>query len=1005
MGVRYIFILLFVNFAFGQQFDLRFKAIDHRAGISSNRISAVLQDSNGILWMGTKIGVDRYDGERNIILHLDRNTNINQFVEDPHGNIWVASQIGLYVLQKGTMSFKKVQSGDTAFDTLFNQDVSSMVIMDAKSALITTTSGGFAKFEFDTQGEIVPGSYHKIDIFPKTQEPNITKIIKQDNSTLLVGTNRGSVFRITNQKDIDTLINQRVNNKRINDLEFDSDGQLWAATGGNGLLRIGLNSGEVKHYKRRINDPTTINNNVVLSMLYDNGKLWIGTDGGGLNLFDKKSQEFHYYTQNYFNPNNISDNSILALEKGQNNNILLATVHGGVSMVKSSFVIKNVSSDKLGFSRKDQQGSRILEDSFGNIWISAGREGVVKYNPKDNTTDLYVDNPGIHTDLGGKIVMGFLEDTKNRLWIATLRGGISIIDLRTNTFISTKKLDKLTGAFALELDSNGDVWVGHRTGITVFDSELQFKQHIMQNDKSYAASNLVNVIFRDVKNDMWVGTSDGLFRYRRQGNTLKKKRFVYKESDSSTISSNHIRSIGQSSDLSILIGTYGYGLNKYDRTTGRFQRYNKEYGINGNIIEGILKDKDDNIWVSTNIGLTKVDPSGTITNFNENNGIHAFNGPGAYLGSNGDIYFAGSYGLSYFTPSLLKPSTAEAPINFTSFTAKNKDSESHMNSMELARYKNNPDQSIIIPPQNVFLTVTFTCSDPFIADELEYAYSIEELNDSWNYIDNLRTISFSNLNSGDYTLHVKTISQNENSIPQIATLRIQVLPTLWESPWFRITATVIILLIIIFLYRWRISFLKAREIKLEQLLENKTKEVKEQQNKIIQNKLKILQIEKDHHDFQQKQLRDQLNFKNEELTNNTLRSVHKNDLLNTIKDKLKHELKQSEINKKNIATLVAHINDSFTFDKEWDNFYALFNEIHPSFINTLKSQHSNLTDRDVKLCALIFMKFTSKDIATLFGISVSSVKIARHRLKKKLQLESNEKVLDKLEEISRITSV
>src|SRR5690606_22670633 len=154
MAVRFIFFLLFVNLSFGQQIDLRFKAIDHRAGISSNRISAVLQDSNGILWMGTKIGVDRYDGERNIILHLHRNTNINQFVEDPNGHIWVASQHGLYVLQKGSMSFKKVQSTDTTFNTLLNQDISGMIIMDSKSAYITTTSGGIAKFEFDTQGQI-----------------------------------------------------------------------------------------------------------------------------------------------------------------------------------------------------------------------------------------------------------------------------------------------------------------------------------------------------------------------------------------------------------------------------------------------------------------------------------------------------------------------------------------------------------------------------------------------------------------------------------------------------------------------------------------------------------------------------------------------------------------------------------------------------------------------------------------------------------------------------------
>src|SRR5690606_38210603 len=121
-------------------------------------------------------------------------------------HIWVASQHGLYVLQKGSMSFKKVQSTDTTFNTLLNQDISGMIIMDSKSAYITTTSGGIAKFEFDTQGQIIPESFYKVNVFPKTHEPNITKVIKQNNSTLVVGTNSGSVFRISNQTDIDTLI-------------------------------------------------------------------------------------------------------------------------------------------------------------------------------------------------------------------------------------------------------------------------------------------------------------------------------------------------------------------------------------------------------------------------------------------------------------------------------------------------------------------------------------------------------------------------------------------------------------------------------------------------------------------------------------------------------------------------------------------------------------------------------------------------------------------------------
>src|SRR5690606_31906731 len=512
-------------------------------------------------------------------------------------------------------------------------------------------------------------------------------------------------------------------------------------------------------------------------------------------------------------------------------------------------------------------------------------------------------------------------------------------------------------------------------------------------------------IFKDVKKDMWVGTSNGLFRYEKNGTSYKQFSYFHDDKDSTSLSGNHIRSIGQTNDLSILVGTYGYGLNKYDRSNNTFGHYEQSDKIEGNTIEGILMDHSKNIWLSTDMGLTKIDTLGNINNFSENDGIFSFNGGSAYLAESGYIYMAGTFGLSSFSPSQLQPTPLESKINFTSVISKNEDSETLINSMELSTYKNNPQRAIVLQPQTTFLTITYTSSDPIIAQELRYAYSIEELKDSWNEVANLRTLSFTNLNPGDYTLKVKAMDQNNNPSKHIASLQIKVLPTLWQTLWFRVAIFLLVIMLISLFYHWRISFLKDSELKLKQLLENKTEEVKTQQNKISENKMKILKIEKEHQDLQQKQLRAELNFKNEELTNNTLRSVHKNDLLNTIKEKLKDELKQKEISKKSISTLINHINDSFMFDKEWDHFYSLFNEIHPSFINNLKGRYPNLSERDIKLCALILMKFTSKDIATLFGISVSSVKIARHRLKKKLKLESNEKVLDKLKEVSKVTAI
>src|SRR5690606_3031117 len=259
-------------------------------------------------------------------------------------------------------------------------------------------------------------------------------------------------------------------------------------------------------------------------------------------------------------------------------------------------------------------------------------------------------------------------------------------------------------------DQYGNIWVGHRTGITIYDQQFNIIDRLSPKEQRQSISNLVNVIFRDVKNDMWIGTSNGLFRYEKKGTSYTIQSYYHKDQDSTTLSGNHIRSIGQTDDLSILVGTYGFGLDKFDRSSNTFMQYDHSSKIKGRTIEGILRDHSNNIWLSTDMGLTKIDTSGNITNFSENDGIYSFNGGGAYLAKNGDIYMAGPFGLSSFSPSELQPTTLESKINFTSVIAKNEDAEVPINSIELSDYKNNPDQAIVIQPQTTFLTITYTSS-------------------------------------------------------------------------------------------------------------------------------------------------------------------------------------------------------------------------------------------------------------------------------------------------------
>ncbi|UJH90406.1 hypothetical protein LZ575_16430 [Antarcticibacterium sp. 1MA-6-2] len=159
----------------------------------------------------------------------------------------------------------------------------------------------------------------------------------------------------------------------------------------------------------------------------------------------------------------------------------------------------------------------------------------------------------------------------------------------------------------------------------------------------------------------------------------------------------------------------------------------------------------------------------------------------------------------------------------------------------------------------------------------------------------------------------------------------------------------------------------------------------------------LLKAENENEKLKQRNLLSELIYRKEELTNNTLRNVHKNNLLAIIKEALKKEINRDPNLKNNLKEIIENIDDSLSLDKDWEAFYHLFGQVHPTFIEDLKISCSKLSDRDIKLCALIKLNFSSQHIATLFGISLSSVKVARHRLRKKLDIPEDVSFDDFLE--------
>ncbi|WP_432221629.1 ligand-binding sensor domain-containing protein [Flavobacterium sp. TMP13] len=986
----FCYFLLNGTILYCQKDVLRFKRITSQQGLSENKVTAVFQGSGGTLWVGSKIAINRYDGEINKVYHLGRNNNINQFFEDSNKNIWIATQYGLYFYDKKMDKFLKIDSSNKKTNKLLNSNVTS-VLESKKNELLISGQGDFlVKVKVDTKGQIVESSIKILNI--PNKYGNVIKIEKGVDSRFWLATSRGEVLSIENDVVKESGFIKLASRLLINDISTDDFGNLWVATNGTGLFRYDTRNNTIEHFYKDTKEQS-LNNNVVTKVFAEGKNVWLGTDGGGLNLYVQDKNNFNHYMYDFGNEFSISDNSITDIQQGQNNVILLGTVHGGVSILRNSYGVKNIPAINFKFLAQDPQGSRVLEDSNKNIWLSAGRSGLRRYNPTTKAVTMF-SSKDPNSKFRGNIVLSLFEDHNKRLWIGTLREGLNVYDLTNNSFIDVPESKEFKGVFAITEDGDKNIWVGNRNGITIYNKDLAIVNKINLTKQATSNSNYVACLYKDVANCMWVGTNNGLFKFEKKGSSFVMSSYKHDESDSNSVISSDISSIGETFDYSVLIGTYGHGISKYDRKTGKFQKIINSDKIKGGIIRGILQDHQNNTWLSTNEGLTRIDLKNNIFNYGLNEGIFPFNGGAASLNSSGKILMAGVFGLSYFNLETFKDINYFPNVYFSAVKAVNGTTEKIYSYAELA------NDTVVIEPDNKLLNINFSSSELYLKNSVNYQYLIVGLSEVWQNLGSQNKISFTNLDPGKYQLRVRATNNTKLWGKEYTKLNIVIKPSFWQNPLVKAFFLLSIIFLIVMLYRFRTASTKKHRERLQRLLDLKTIEVQEQEQSISQSKISLLEIEKQNQVLKQKKLENELHFKIDELTNNTLRAMHKNNLLIDIKEKLKVELKNKIIDKSNLENIVDHINDSFILDADWESFYTLFNQVHPRFIKSLKQQYPSLSEREIRLGALILIDFSSQHIATLFGISLTSVKVARHRLRKKINIDNSKSVKQFMMDIS-----
>ncbi|MEL7003015.1 MAG: hypothetical protein AAFN93_09815, partial [Bacteroidota bacterium] len=180
----------------------------------------------------------------------------------------------------------------------------------------------------------------------------------------------------------------------------------------------------------------------------------------------------------------------------------------------------------------------------------------------------------------------------------------------------------------------------------------------------------------------------------------------------------------------------------------------------------------------------------------------------------------------------------------------------------------------------------------------------------------------------------------------------------------------------------------------------KSKQLSFKDQELLASKNSLTQQALENANLKKQELQQQLEFKNKELTSYALNFVQKNEILQQIQEKAEQLKTISDIDREPLLNeLNSIVKRNLSADKEWEDFKRVFEEVHVDFHAKLMTRHSDLKTNDLKICSLTRLNLNIKETASILGISPDSVKTARYRLRKKLDLDPKQEIINYLIEV------
>lgn len=766
-------------------------------------ISCFLQDSQGLIWIGSNKGLFSYDGystQTHFKFGERSNTRIYCGIIADSTRLYLGADNGILIYNYKTDQYEKAE-------VTFPTDVRTMVLQ-GKTLWIGTLNGLYT-YQLQTK---------KLATFKKENSglphSTIYSIICTQDRKIYVGTYDGLCYYQPQTHTFERITlptNQSKNNQFVNSLLEDTTRHcIWIGTEGS-LFKYTPKD-------KRVEQIEVFHDNSIKSLALDgNGYLLAGTDNG-LYVYRESEEQPQHIVHDSRNIQSLSNNIIWNIFTDKEQNIWLGTDYG-ISLSRYNNAFQYIPIAQITGTGDGNQFYSMFRDSRGNFWFG-GTNGLIRFSDptgSEHNANWYKMGDKTHP-LPHSRIRHIYEDKEHQLWIAT-DGSINRYDYNSRQFQHYNIIDS-TGtyntnwAYHLFEDNSGHLWIATCLGgIFVVD-----KHKLMQSapdsyvaEYNYSTRNglsgmFINQIIPDHEGNVWVLLyNNGIDKINIRTRTVTK------------IPTGNLT--GDRNPNFILCDHNGFiwtgfpgGVMCINPKDNSSRQINFDTYTNNEVLS--MMEADGHIWISTTNGFWVVNQqtwNARRLSLTDKRFTSLF-----FDSQDKRIYLGSADGFAISHPKILTVRQTDRPVILTALYVNNQLMNLLPGQEERSiRYAGHIELNY---KQN---NLSFELSDlPYSLEEKnKFVYRLEGMDKDWNFLkNNTNRITYSNLDYGDYHLVISKLDSNGTPSKESYTLQVHILPPWYYTPW----AKGIYIILCLSLIAWIINFFRVKNrLKIERIEKEK----------------------------------------------------------------------------------------------------------------------------------------------------------------------------------------